>query len=117
MEKLKTLSVATLFLMSCCASAQLDRFVGTWEGQTKLPSVVLELREHANTLEGNLTLFSLKGHKQTTELSNVEVTGKTLEFVSADMNFSMMLTRRGVAVLRGKRREFEIEFQMIRRQK
>jgi hypothetical protein len=117
MGKPKVLFIAILFLMPCFASAQIDRFEGTWEGRTKLPSVLLELNEHANTLEGNLTLFSLNGNKQTTALSNVKVKGKTLEFVSADMNFSMTLTRRAVAVLRGKRRELDIEFQMIRRQK
>jgi hypothetical protein len=108
------LLVPLLLCASFSTAEKVGQFVGTWRGNTKIPSVLLKLKEHGDVLEGTITLFSLDGKKQESAISDVEVRGKRLEFVSADMNFSMTLAGPSRAVLHGKRRELDIEFQMTR---
>ena len=115
MQILRAALAMTLFLSPVLCSAQsTQEFVGTWEGKTKIRSVLLKLEEHGDTLGGTLTLFSLDGQKQESSVMQAAVAGKTLTFVSADMDFTVKLTGLNNAVLHGKRRELDIEFHLIR---
>ena len=91
-----------------------SRFAGTWKGKTQIPSVLLTLVEQGKEVSGTITLFSLDGRRQESAISDATVTGNTVEFASAFMDFSLTLTGENRAVLRGKARELDIEFQMIR---
>jgi hypothetical protein len=106
--------IAVLLCPSVSAAKDFGRFVGTWRGDTKKPSVLLRIVQNGDVLEGTITLFNPDGKSHVSAISHVEVNTKSLNFESADMNFSMTVTDETRAVLRGKQRELDIEFQMIR---
>lgn len=107
--------VLVLLLSSILASAVPNsRFAGTWSGQTKIPSVLLTLTDQSEGLSGTITLFSLNGQKQESPISKASVEGNTVRFSNPSMDFTLTLTGDDRAVLRGRARELDIEFRMIR---
>lgn len=107
-------SILALLLSLSAVAVPNSRFAGTWKGKTQIPSVLLTLVEQGKEVSGTITLFSLDGRRQESAISDATVTGNTVEFASAFMDFSLTLTGENRAVLRGKARELDIEFQMIR---
>jgi hypothetical protein len=114
MRRRRILSIVALLLSVSAVAAPNNRFAGTWRGKTKIPSVLLILVEQGNGLSGTTTLFSPTGRKQESAISDATVTGNTVKFTSLEMNFSLTLTGKDRAVLRGAAHELELEFQMIR---
>ena len=124
--------LVSLLLLSTAASAQLERFVGTWEIRksptTGRANLTVNIVQAGDTISGTVTFLNpngtttqwpiakpeFKGTTLTKSLvSHTEFKGPTLEFQTGDhdaiMYWSLTLTNASRGVLRGNENELLIE--------